>query len=89
MPALSGLKFGEFTALFKLFHMTTQLKGKKRRNGIKRSSLQSGHSLLYTVNPQDYMEGPLSSVMYTIKEEAEKNDTHSKETSRRRVEHMQ
>ena len=87
--ALSGLKFEQLEHYFKLFHMTTQLKEKKERNGIKRPASQSGPSLLNIVNPQDYMEGPLDPVIHIVKGEPEKDDTYSKEeTSRKRVENM-
>ena len=69
--------------------MTTQLKEKKERNGIKRPASQSGPSLLHTPNPQDYMEGPLDPVLHIVKGEPEKNETDSKEeNSRKRVENM-
>jgi len=34
---------------------------------------------LHTTDPQENMEGPISSVMQNIKEEAEENDEESKE----------
>ena len=69
--------------------MTNQLKEKKERNGIKRPASQSAPSLLYTTNPQDYMEGPLDPVIHIVKGEPEKNDTDPKEeTSRKRAENM-
>ena len=34
---------------------------------------------LHTTDPQEHMEGPISSLMQNIKEEAEENDSVSKE----------
>ena len=65
--------------------MTTQLKEKKERNGIKRPA-QPGPSLLNIVNPQDYMEGPLDPVIHIVKGEPEKDET--KESGRKKVENL-
>ena len=39
---------------------------------------------LHTTDPQEHMEGPVSSVMQNIKEEANKNDKVSKEVADKR-----
>ena len=50
-------------------------KDKKKDN----ASLKPDPETLHTTDPQENMEGPVSSVMQNIKEGAEKNDEESKE----------
>ena len=45
----------------------------------KGSSLETDRQTLQTTDPQEKMEGPISSIMQTIKEEGEANDVVSKE----------
>lgn len=51
-----------------------------RRNKKEDDSLSKpDQKTLHTTDPQENMEGPVSSMMQGIKEEAEENDTESKE----------
>lgn len=55
--------------------MTPEKENKKKDEGKKdSSSLKPDPETLHTTDPQEHMEGPVSSVMQDIKEEAEKND---------------
>ena len=45
----------------------------------KKSSVETDTETLQTTDPQEKMEGPISSIMQTIKEVGESNDVISKE----------
>lgn len=48
---------------------------KEKKNDLSKPDEKT----LHTTDPQEKMEGPISSVMQNIKEEAEENDEESKE----------
>lgn len=50
----------------------------KSENEKKKSSLEADPETLHTTDPQEDMEGPISSIMQTIKKEGESNDVVSK-----------
>jgi hypothetical protein len=47
---------------------------KAKDTGKSKSSLKPDPETLHTTDPEDHMEGPVSSTMQKIKEEAEKGD---------------
>lgn len=59
--------------------MPNQPKNKKKSNHKKDPGLKPDPETLHTTDPQENMEGPVSSFMQSIKEEAEKTDKKSKE----------
>ena len=64
--------------------MATQPKGKKEDSDKKDRALKPDPETLHTTDPQENMEGPVSSVVQNIKEEAEKNDKVTKEEADRK-----
>jgi len=52
---------------------------KKQDKDKKEPALKPDPETLHTPDPQENMEGPVSSIMQNIKEGAEKNDEESKE----------
>ena len=52
--------------------------GRPGRTG-KKSSLEPDPETLHVTDPQEEMEGPISSIMQTIKEEGEASDVVTKE----------
>jgi hypothetical protein len=54
-------------------------KKKKKEGEDDNSALKPDPETLNTTDPQEHMEGPVSSVMQNIKEEAEEGDKVSKE----------
>ena len=62
---------------------------KKDKKDKKNTGLAPDPETLHTTDPQEHMKGPVSSTMQNIKEEANKNDTVSKEEAdRKREENM-
>ena len=57
--------------------MSDQQQDKKEENGKK--TLKPDPETLHKTDPQENMEGPVSSFVQGIKEDAEKNDEESKE----------
>ena len=51
----------------------------KKNNTDKDNALQPDPETLNKTDPQDNMKGPLSSVVQSVKETVEENDTESKE----------
>jgi hypothetical protein len=52
---------------------------KKKKPEKNQSTAKPDPETLHTTDPQDNMKGPVSSVMHNIKEEAEENNSESKE----------
>lgn len=52
---------------------------KKNQEEKNKSTSKPDPETLHTTDPQDKMKGPVSSVMQNIKEEAEENNTETKE----------
>lgn len=59
-------------------------KKNKNKKEHKENALQPDPETLHTTDPQEHMEGPVSSVMQNIKEEAEEGDKVSKEEADRK-----
>jgi len=57
---------------------------KKNKKEDKDNVLKPDPETLHTTDPQEHMEGPVSSVMQNIKEEAEEGDKVSKEEADRK-----
>lgn len=51
----------------------------KKKNTDKDNALKPDPETLNKTDPQDNMKGPLSSVVQSVKETVEENDTESKE----------
>jgi hypothetical protein len=62
--------------------MSNQEENKK--NEKDKSSLKPDPETLHKTDPQENMEGPLSSLMQNIKEGSEENDAESKEEADRK-----
>ena len=56
----------------------------KKKDEDKKKSLKPEPETLHKTDPQENMEGPLSSFMQNIKKVAEKNDEESKEEADKR-----
>ena len=59
--------------------MANQTKDKKKDKNQKDPALKPDPETLHTTDPQEHMEGPVSSVVNNAKENAEENDEVSKE----------
>jgi hypothetical protein len=81
---LSGLKFGGLSIIKKLQTMTNQPKDNPKDKNQKEPALKPDPETLHTTDPQDKMEGPLSSIVNNIKETVEENDEVSKEEADRK-----
>jgi hypothetical protein len=69
--------------------MANKFKDKKKEKDPKNPALKPDPETLHTTDPQEHMEGPVSSTVQNIKEEGEKNDEVSKEeATRKRDENM-
>ncbi len=64
--------------------MSNQQAAKKKDTDKKKSSLEADPVTLNTTDPQEDMEGPVSSIMQKIKEAGEANDDESKEEADRK-----
>jgi hypothetical protein len=53
-------------------------KDKAKDKGKSKSALKPDPETLHTTDPEEHMEGPVSSTMQKIKEEAEKEDNPKK-----------
>ena len=60
------------------------IKAEKEDKIKKESPLEADPETLHTTDPQENMEGPISSIMQTIKEVGESNDVVSKEEANRK-----
>jgi len=59
-------------------------KEKKEKPGEKKgSTLKPDPETLHTTDPQEHMEGPVSSVVQNIKEEAEEDDVVEKKNNKK------
>jgi len=58
--------------------MTTKKEKKIKPPEKNNSTTEPDPETLHTTDPQEHMEGPLSSVVQNIKEEAEENDSPEK-----------
>jgi len=56
----------------------------KKKNPEEKKSLKPDPETLHKTDPQENMEGPVSSFIQGIKEGAEKNDVESKEEADRK-----
>jgi hypothetical protein len=54
-------------------------KDKEKDKDKKKPSIKPDPETLHTTDPQEEMEGPVSSIVQGIKEEAEENDPEKKE----------
>ena len=61
-----------------------QSENKKQKENNKDAPIKPDPETLNTTDPQEHMEGPVSSVMQNIKEEAEEGDKVSKEEADRK-----
>ncbi len=61
-----------------------QVKDEKKKNGTNDKPLAPDPETLHKTDPQENMEGPVSSTMQKIKDGAEKNDKESKEEADRK-----
>ncbi len=61
---------------------------KKRDKKIKDGPLKPDPETLHTTDPQENMEGPVSSIVQHIKEEAEDNDESKESADRRKDKNM-
>ena len=69
--------------------MANDPKNKKNEKDKTQPVTKPDPETLHTTDPQENMEGPVSSMMQNIKEEANKNDKVSKEEAdRKREENM-
>lgn len=59
-------------------------KKNKNKKEDKENVLQPDPETLHTTDPQEHMEGPVSSLMQNLKEEAEEGDKVSKEEADRK-----
>jgi len=59
--------------------MATPKKDKTRHKDKRNENLAPDPETLHTTDPQEKMEGPVSSVIQEIKEEAEENEDRDKE----------
>jgi len=64
--------------------MANQTKDKKKDKDQKGPALKPDPETLHTTDPQEHMEGPVSSVVKNAKENAEENDKESKEEADRK-----
>jgi hypothetical protein len=64
--------------------MVVESKEKEVAKGKKVSPLETDSKTLQTTDPEENMEGPISSIMQTIKEGGEANDVVSKEEADRK-----
>ena len=55
--------------------MSTKKENKHRDKGKKEDLLRPDPATLHTTDPQEKMEGPVSSLVQNIKEEAEEDDS--------------
>jgi len=58
--------------------MASPKKDNAKKKGKKDSALAPDPETLHTTDPQEKMEGPVSSVVQNIKEEAEENEERDK-----------
>ena len=63
--------------------MANRDKNKKAEKDKSQPISKPDPETLHTTDPQEHMKGPVSSTMQSIKEEAKKNDTVSKEEADR------
>ncbi|WP_276502505.1 hypothetical protein [Terrimonas pollutisoli] len=64
--------------------MAKQPKDKKEKKDEKEPLLQPDPETLHKTDPQENMEGPVSSVVQAIKEEAEENEERDKEDKKKK-----
>ncbi|HEX5654684.1 MAG TPA: hypothetical protein VFX58_16520 [Chitinophagaceae bacterium] len=64
--------------------MANHPKEKKQDKEKKKNGLKADPETLHKTDPQENMEGPVSSVMQNIKEEAEENDEETKQEADRK-----
>ena len=64
--------------------MSTQPENTIKNKDKKKSPLEAEPETLQTTDPQENMEGPVSSIMQSIKEAGEANDDESKEEADRK-----
>lgn len=64
--------------------MATETDKQKKDAEKKNPAIKPDPETLHTTDPQENMEGPVSSIMQNIKEEVEKDDEESKEEADRK-----
>ncbi len=64
--------------------MANQPKDKQEEKDRKEPALKPDPETLNTTDPQDNMEGPVSSIVKKVKEKTEENDEESKEEADRK-----
>lgn len=64
--------------------MANQPKDKKEKKDEKEPLLKPDPETLHKTDPQDNMDGPVSSVVQKIKEEAEENEERDKEDEKKK-----
>lgn len=64
--------------------MAKELTSKKKKPEKEKDPLAPDPETLHKTDPQEEMEGPVSSLVQNLKEEAEKGDQESKEEADRR-----
>jgi hypothetical protein len=73
----------------KPFFMSQENDNKKKNAEEEKSAIQPDPETLNTTDPQEEMEGPISSLVNGVKKEVEKNDEESAaEATKKRDEHM-
>jgi len=63
--------------------MPTKKEKKEQPGEKKNSTLKPDPETLHTTDPQEHMEGPVSSVVQNIKEEAEEDDVNEKKDKKK------
>jgi len=63
--------------------MPTKKEKKEKPGEKKNSTLKPDPATLHTTDPQEHMEGPVSSVVQNIKEEAEEDDVNEKKDEKK------
>ena len=66
--------------------MSNQQEDKKKETGTEKSPLAADPETLHKTDPQDNMEGPISSLVQGVKERVEANDDESKEEADKKKE---
>lgn len=61
--------------------MSDQTTEPKKDQDNKDAAIKPAPETLHTTDPQDHMEGPLSSLVQSVKEKVEENDEKSKEAA--------
>lgn len=63
--------------------MTDKKDNKAKDKGKKEDALKPDPETLHTTDPQEKMEGPISSIVQNVKEEAEKDDSNENDDKKK------